>query len=120
MHRFIELVHTMLKDNYTGLLPDETKGDKFDPGNFGVARSHELPVSLIWLYENHPRKNGAVILETIKLMFEGGQKGGCDWTAFFTKGTFPESGVSGSDMSSFTHGVNLAQGKFLRVTLSQP
>jgi hypothetical protein len=113
MHKFVLLVHAMLKDNYTGLLEDRKKGDHFDPGGFGVSRSHELPVSLMWLYENHPRDIGDKIWETMELMFEGGQIGGQDWTKFFVEGVFPTRGTPDIKTSGFTHGVNLAQGKLL-------
>ncbi|KAL6831900.1 hypothetical protein V8C40DRAFT_285338 [Trichoderma camerunense] len=108
MHRFTKLVHSMLKDNFTGLLQDKSQEDNFDPFGFGLSRTHELPISLMWLYENHPRDNGDVILETIDLMFEGGRVGGRDWTKFFVTGVFPEDG--NFKTSGFTHGVNLAQG----------
>lgn len=108
MHRFTKLVRSMLKDNFTGLLQDKSQEDNFDPFGFGLSRTHELPISLMWLYENHPRDNGDVILETIDLMFEGGRVGGRDWTKFFVKGVFPED--ANFKTSGFTHGVNLAQG----------
>lgn len=101
MHRFTRLVHSMLKDNFTGLLQDKSQEDNFDPFGFGLSRTHELPISLMWLYENHPRENGDVILETIDLMFEGGRVGGGDWTQFFVKGVFPEDG--NFKTSGFTH-----------------
>lgn len=108
MHKFVKLANSMLKDNFTGLLQDKEAGDNFDPFGFGVSRTHELPMSLEWLYENHPRRNGDLILETIDLMFEGGRKGGRDWTTFFVEGVFPTN--TEYKTSGFTHGVNLAQG----------
>lgn len=110
MHNFVGLVHTMLDSNFTGLLQDETQQDDFDPWGFGLSRTHELPISLMWLYENHPRDQGDIILETIELMFEGGRKGGRDWTTFFVDGVFPKQGTGTFRTSGFTHGVNLAQG----------
>ncbi|KAH7312367.1 hypothetical protein B0I35DRAFT_376750 [Stachybotrys elegans] len=110
MHRYVVLVHTMLKNNFTGLIPDTEQGDTFDPYLFGVSRAHELPVSLMWLYENHARDNGPVIWETMELMFEGSRVGGQDWTKFFTRGVFPERGTPDIHNSGFTHGVNLAEG----------
>ncbi|KAF5702380.1 six-hairpin glycosidase [Fusarium globosum] len=64
----------------------------------------------MWLYENHPRDAGDMILETIELMFDGGRKGGRDWTEFFVEGVFPKGGTGTFKTSGFTHGVNLAQG----------
>lgn len=110
MHRFVELTHTMLKNNFTGLVQDKSQADNFDPYSFGLARTHELPISLMWLLENHPQNNTALIRETIDLMFEGGRVGNRDWTTFFVDGTFPRLGTPSIKTSSFTHGVNLAQG----------
>ena len=76
----------MLSNNFTGLL--QNGNDDFDPYSFGVSRTHELPMGLMWLYENHARNNSQLIWETMELMFQGGQKGGRDWTKFFVKGVF--------------------------------
>ncbi|KAL6407440.1 Six-hairpin glycosidase [Ilyonectria robusta] len=110
MHGFVGLVHTMLDSNFTGLLQDKAQQDNFDPYGFGLSRTHELPISLMWLYENHPRDQGDIILETIELMFDGGRKGGRDWTTFFVDGVFPKQGTGTFRPSGFTHGVNLAEG----------
>lgn len=109
LHKFVDLAHSMLKNNFTGLIQDHSQGDNFDPWGFGVSRTHELPISLMWLYEKHPRQNNEVILETIDLMVEGGRLGNCDWTTFFVDGTFPKD--TNFKSSGFTHGVNLAQGE---------
>lgn len=108
LHKFVKLSHSMLQSNFTGLLQNKTLGDNFDPYGFGVSRTHELPITLMWLYENHPREQGDVILETIDLMFAGGRQGGRDWTTFFVDGVFPKNTTYKA--SGFTHGVNLAQG----------
>lgn len=110
MHKFTILANSMLKDNFTGLIQNKTLGDSFDPYGFGLARTHELPMSLQWLYENYPRNNSEIIWETIELMFAGGVAGGKDWTTFFVEGVFPTLGTPFIKTSSFTHGVNLAQG----------
>lgn len=108
MHSFVGLVNSMLKNNFTGLVQDKSVGDNFDPYGFGLSRTHELPISLMWLYEKHPRDQGDLILQTIDLMFEGGRIGGRDWTQFFVPGVFPTDIKFKS--SGFTHGVNLAEG----------
>ncbi|KAL4887822.1 hypothetical protein BDV59DRAFT_211808 [Aspergillus ambiguus] len=110
MHKFAILAHSMLKDNFTGLIENKTLGDSFDPYGFGLSRTHELPMSLQWLYENYPRNNSEIIWETMELMFGGGVAGGKDWTTFFVEGVFPTLGTPFIKTSSFTHGVNLAQG----------
>jgi hypothetical protein len=112
MHKFTALAHKMLRNNFTGLLQDKGQGDNFDPYGFGVSRTHELPMALQWLYENHPRGQEGVIWETMELMFEGGRQGGRDWTTFFVKDVFPTVGTPNIKTSGFTHGVNLAQGMY--------
>lgn len=114
MHRFAVLAHDMLARNYTGLIPQG--GDSFDPWRFGLARTHELVVSLQWLYEHHPRGQQQLLWRTMELMFEGGRVGGRDWTTFFVDGVFPTAGTPAITDTRFTHGVNLAQGMhmFLR------
>jgi len=69
MHQYIELAHSMLRDNFTGLVPKE--GDVFDGSGWGPARAHEMHISLQWLYENHPRNNSQLIWETMDLMIQG-------------------------------------------------
>lgn len=110
MHKFVGLAHSMLQANFTGVIQDKSQGDNFDPFGFGLSRTHELPMTLMWLLENHPRNNSAVLGKTIDLMFEAGRKGNRDWTTFFVDGVFPKVGTPGFKTSGFTHGVNLAQG----------
>lgn len=103
-------MHTMLKQNFTGLIQNKSLKDDFDPYGFGLSRTHELPMSLQWLYDNHPGNLSEIIWDTMGLMFEGGRQGGRDWTKFFVKGTFPELGTPNITTSGFTHGVNIAEG----------
>ncbi|KAI1428144.1 duf1680 domain-containing protein [Xylaria sp. FL1777] len=110
MHQYIELVHSMLQDNFTGLVPKT--GDVFDGDGWGPARAHELHIPLQWLYENHPKNNSDLIWETMDLMIEGNTVFGVDWRNFFVKGTFPEVVYAPRDQAYswlFTHGVNLAE-----------
>lgn len=111
MHRFVDLAHSMLENNYTGLI-DHNK--TYDPDGFGVARAHEMHIPLQWLYENHPRDNGPTIWETMELMISGGVAGGADWSEFWVKGVYPEvyyDKVTPFDLTwLFLHGVNHAQG----------
>lgn len=111
MHKFTVLANSMLKNNYTGLIEQASEDDDFDPYKFGLSRTHELPLSLQWLYEQHPRNNSQIIWETMELMFAGGREAGRDWTTFFVNGVFPTLGTPYITTSSFTHGVNLAEGK---------
>lgn len=52
MHRFVELMHSMLSDNYTGFVAHE--GDDFDE-QWGRSRAADMIVGLQWLCERNPR-----------------------------------------------------------------
>ncbi|KAI0408873.1 duf1680 domain-containing protein [Xylaria palmicola] len=110
MHRYTELAHSMLKDNFTGLIPKQ--GDVFDGSGWGPARAHEMHIPLQWLYENHPQNNSDLIWETMELMIQGSTTFGVDWRNFFVEGTFPAVVYAPRNQEYswlFTHGVNLAE-----------
>ncbi|KAH9999568.1 hypothetical protein F4779DRAFT_160970 [Xylariaceae sp. FL0662B] len=111
MHQYIELAHSMLKDNFTGLIPKD--GDVFDGDGFGPIRAHEMHIPLQWLYEKYPRDNGQVIWETMELMIEGSAKYNSDWRTFWVKGVYPEVTYAPRNQpydDLFNHGVNMAEG----------
>jgi len=109
MYKFIVLANSMLKNNYTGFI--QQPGDDFDPWGFGLSRAHELSTSLQWLYETHPNGNEALIWETMNLMWSGAIVAKRDWTTFFVDGVFPTEGTPAVEVvSSFEHGVNMAEG----------
>ncbi|KAI1341460.1 hypothetical protein F5Y15DRAFT_376175 [Xylariaceae sp. FL0016] len=117
MHRYTVLAHSMLKNNYTGLLVHGN--DTFDTAGFGVGRTHEMHIPMQWLLERYPRNNSAIIWETMELMIEGGVVWGADWRTFWTDQAYPKVYYETTpfDLSwVFLHGVNMAQG--LRYTLS--
>ncbi|KAJ8128703.1 hypothetical protein O1611_g4932 [Lasiodiplodia mahajangana] len=110
MYRYITLAHSMLQDNFTGLIAKP--GDVFDGSGWGAARAHEMHIPLQWLYENHPKNNSDLIWDTMDLMIQGNKAFGLDWTTFFVEGTFPEVVYAPREQSYswlFTHGVNLAE-----------
>ncbi|KAI1264177.1 hypothetical protein F5Y18DRAFT_86645 [Xylariaceae sp. FL1019] len=111
MHRYLVLVHSMLKDNYQGLIFHD--GDTFDTSGWGVGRAHEYHISLQWLLERYPRNNSAIILETMDLMIEGSVEWGADWREFWTEDAYPRVYYDNPDYNLswvFLHGVNMAQG----------
>ncbi|KAI9712662.1 MAG: hypothetical protein M1820_001283 [Bogoriella megaspora] len=117
MHRYVTLAHSMLQNNYTGLLVHGN--DIFDTAGFGVGRTHELHIPLQWLYERYPRNNSQVIWETMELMIDGGVVWGADWRTFWVDGVYPPvlNDATPYDLSwVFIHGVNMAEG--LRYPLS--
>ncbi|VUC33092.1 unnamed protein product [Clonostachys rosea] len=117
IYRFIRLAHSMLKDNYRGYLPRE--GDVFDLQLFGVARAHELALTLQSIYEGTSDENDRkVIWEVMDLMWEGSRIGKRDWTKFFGD-DFPKTPAQkwGTKRDiNFKHGVNVSQGKFYSST----
>ncbi|ORY68337.1 duf1680 domain-containing protein [Pseudomassariella vexata] len=117
MHRFVVLAHSMLQDNYTGLIVHGD--DTFDIAGFGMGRTHELHIPLQWLYEKYPRNNSQILWETMELMIDGGEVWGADWRKFWVEDVYPKSedDVNSFDGSwVFLHGVNHAEG--LRYPLS--
>jgi hypothetical protein len=108
MHRFVNLAYTMLKDNYTGLVP--VSGDVFGAGNHGVTRAHELATQFQWLYDKYPNGNEANIWGAIDLMFKGGIAAQRDWREFFVEGVFPTVAMPAIVDRRFVHGVDLAEG----------
>lgn len=121
MHRYLNLAHSMLRNNYTGLIVHED--DTFDPSGFGVGRTHEMHIPLQWLLENYPRNNSRVLWETMELMIDGGVVWGADWRKLWVEGVYPETfydGVTPWNMSwVFLHGVNHAEGESSRVQSSR-
>ncbi|KAI1661287.1 hypothetical protein F4813DRAFT_347036 [Daldinia decipiens] len=117
MHRYVVLAHSMLQNNYTGLLVHGN--DTYDTAGFGVGRTHEMHIPLQWLLERYPRNNSEIIWETMELMVEGGVLWGADWRTFWTDEAYPPVlyDTTPYDLSwVFIHGVNMAQG--LRYPLS--
>ncbi|KAI1390096.1 uncharacterized protein F4822DRAFT_224318 [Hypoxylon trugodes] len=111
MHRYIQLAHSMLKDNFTGLIQKD--GQDFDGDGFGAMRAHEMHIPLQWLYEQHPRNNSQVIWETMELMIEGGAQANSDWRKYWVKGVYPEVTYTPRNepfKNLFNHGVNMAEG----------
>ncbi|KAK1725879.1 uncharacterized protein BDZ83DRAFT_575663 [Colletotrichum acutatum] len=106
--RFIRLVHAMLKDNYAGYIP--RKDDVFDLQLFGVARAHELALTLQWLYDQtDDTKDRNIIWEVMEMMWQGSRIMERDWTIFFGK-DFPHEPSVRYKSPNFKHGVNVAQG----------
>ena len=108
MHRYVQLAHSMLKNNYTGLLVHGS--DTFDVAGWGVGRTHEMHIPLQWLYEKYPRNNSQLLLETMDLMIDGGVLWGADWRKVWVKGVFPEVNYNSNLKWVFLHGVNIAEG----------
>ncbi|MCJ1323974.1 hypothetical protein MMC10_000636 [Thelotrema lepadinum] len=117
MHRYVELAHSMLQNNFTGLIAHGS--DTFDKAGWGMGRTHELHIPLQWLYERYPRNNSQIIWDTMELMIEGGVVWGADWRTFWVDGVYPPVYWDTTPYNLswvFLHGVNEAEG--LRYPLS--
>ncbi|KAI0175984.1 hypothetical protein GGR52DRAFT_339335 [Hypoxylon sp. FL1284] len=111
MHKYVQLAHSMLQDNFTGLIQKE--GQDFDASGFGPMRAHEMHIPLQWLYEEHPRNNSRIIWETMELMIEGSAQANSDWRKFWVRGVYPEVTYTPRNEpydDLFNHGVNMAEG----------
>lgn len=114
MHNFNTLMHTMLKNNGTGLV--EQADSILDASYFFwfMSRTHEMMLSLQWLYEKYPRDQEQILLENMEMLHHYGYK----WEDWFTWDTFvwqdlydmPESVTD--NQFQFLHGVNVGEGKF--------
>ena len=101
MHRFFRLMNSMLRDCQDGYT------------YWGRARSHDMMLSLQWMYENYPEQDADLLLDTMRLL----HKGGYDWSYYFREDVFPmqdlEDLPEDRSMQAFEHVVNLAQGELL-------
>ncbi|ODH31678.1 hypothetical protein ACO22_03440 [Paracoccidioides brasiliensis] len=109
MHKFVDLMHSMLSDNLQGLVWHE--GDDFNE-QWGRSRVADMILALQWLYENNPRENGDKLFECMGYF----RKGGHDWTWWFTEGNYIKVDLDTvprevtDKLYHFEHGVNAGQG----------
>ncbi|KAI9837340.1 MAG: hypothetical protein M1819_000414 [Sarea resinae] len=109
MHRFVELMHSMLANNYTGYV--NQPGDVFD-AQWGQARAHDMIISLQWMYENYPMNNSQLLLENMKYLNDKAY----DWAWWFSPDVYIKQDLDTvnttitTDEFPFEHGVNAGQG----------
>ena len=109
MHKFVNLMNSMLADNYTGYI--EKPGDLFD-ASWGRVRDHDMIISLQWLYENYPANNTQVLLENMKYLNDQAY----DWAYWWQDGVFIKENLDtvSSDVTDaldqYEHGVSAGQG----------
>jgi hypothetical protein len=106
------LMLNMLANNYTGLV--HHKGDKFDYAatQWGLPRTQDMMVSLVWLYEKHPSNYSETLLEDMGYMDRGGYK----WDFWFQDGVFSKQEINMLPSRFydkywyFEHGFNAGEG----------
>lgn len=116
MHKFVNLMNSMLANNYTGYL--DKPGNTFD-AFWGRARSHDMIISLQWLLENHPANNTQRLVENMQYLNDKTY----DWAYWWQEGVFIKQNLDSvssnytSSMYQYEHGVNVGQGVFFLVEL---
>ncbi|KAF7118922.1 hypothetical protein CNMCM5793_008558 [Aspergillus hiratsukae] len=109
MHRFVDLMYSMLSDNYTGLVK-QSPVDVDD--SWGRARAADTVLSLQWLYERDPTGQGQKLLDCMRMFYEKA----LDWEHWYTDGVYPKEDLDTLPLNftdanlPFEHGVNVAQG----------
>ncbi|KAK4998128.1 hypothetical protein LTR66_002607 [Elasticomyces elasticus] len=108
MHRFVDLMNSMLQNNYTGYIYHE--GDELDEVSWGRVRVQDMMVSLQWLYERHPRNNSQLLLENMWYLYNGS----LDWAYWFQEGVYIKDDLYNVPVNDtlypYEHGVNAGQG----------
>jgi len=106
LYKYVRLSREMLEDDFLGYLGRDDS--KFDY-HWGITRSHEMIISLQWLYDNHPEGNEELLRSVMGLFNEKAW----DWAWFYSEDVFPKGdpteGVE-DDLFWFYHGVNSAMG----------
>ncbi|KAK5939121.1 hypothetical protein PMZ80_008424 [Knufia obscura] len=109
MHRFVDLMHEMLLDDYAGYV--WRQGDRFDE-QWGRSRASDMVLALQWLYENHPEDNHVKIHQCMFMIYEKAY----DWSWWFSDGVFLKRDIETyppeliNPLFPVLHAVNAGQG----------
>ena len=112
MGRFVELMHDMLKKNYTGFLWHEGDALSERDTQWGRVRVQDMLISLMWMYEKHPRGLEEVLLECMWLF----RNASINWADWYNEDVYVRDDLNNVAQSvteenfAFLHGVNVAQG----------
>jgi hypothetical protein len=116
LHRYINLQHSMLADNYTGYINgDSTNGG--DPNKdatlWGRVRQHDMMISLQWVAEHDPRNDTQIIFESMQYLLDKAY----DWSQWYTADNYIFGNLEYfsnqtyvSENYPFVQGVNVGQG----------
>lgn len=105
LHRYVNLMHDMLADNYTGYISGP------DP-QWGLARAHDMMISLQWLVEHDPRNDTDILFESMQYLLDKAY----DWSQWYTSENYIFGDLDYTDQTyvqdnyDFEHGVNVGQG----------
>ena len=109
LHRFIELMHSMLSSGHKGYV--WAPGDQFDE-QWGRSRAADMVVALQWLYEKHPGNYKTQIHECMVHIYEQAY----DWSYWFSEEMFIKDDLDlwpveiTNSLFPYIHGVNAGQG----------
>lgn len=111
LYRFNGLMHTMLKENGTGMIYHDGDAAGADDYVWFRSRSPDLVVSLQWLLDHHPGDQTDLLKENIDMIYQYSFK----WEGWYTEQSYikddlnkvPDS-VAGPQWP-FLHGVTVAE-----------
>lgn len=118
MHRYVELMHEMLANNYTGYLYHDGDAVAADDTVWGRVRAQDMVISLQWMLEKHPNNNSQILLDNMNFLYNASLK----WEDWYQPSVYPFDDLydiagTGSPLPSqnpqypFEHGVNVGQGE---------
>lgn len=113
LHNFNGLMHSMLKNNGTGMIYHE--GDKVSADDYVwfQARSEDMIVSLQWLLDYHPGNQTENLKENIEMIHKYASK----WEGWYSEGSYIKEDLWDlptsvtDDQWEFLHGVTVAESK---------
>ncbi|KAI9667208.1 MAG: hypothetical protein M1821_000021 [Bathelium mastoideum] len=115
LHRYFELMNSMLLNNGTGYVFQGSVSGEMDQGDFqwGQVRVQDQIISLQWLYENFPLNNSQLLLDNIGMLINSSISFADYWVpgVFITEDLYDVYGTGdGGDLFPYFHGVNVGQG----------
>jgi Beta-L-arabinofuranosidase, GH127 len=109
MHRFVNLMQSMLSNGYQGYVWHP--GDEFDE-QWGRSRAADMVLALQWLYEKYPAGNARNISDCMIFIY----KQAYDWSYWFRQEDYIKADLDTlpvgltTSLFPFIHVVNAAQG----------
>ena len=109
MHRFVDLMHSMLSNDHKGFVWHP--GDLFDE-QWGRSRAADMILALQWLYEKHPEGNEQKVYDCMHFLYEQSY----DWSYWFSEDVYIKDDLDlwpveiTNSLFPYVHGVNAGQG----------
>lgn len=109
MHRFVDLMHSMLSNNHQGFVWHP--GDLFDE-QWGRSRAADMILALQWLYERYPEGNEQKLYDCMHFFYEQSY----DWSYWFSEEVYIKDDLDlwpveiTNSLFPYVHGVNAGQG----------